>query len=92
MSAYIIGYDLDKPGQNYPAIENAIIDISNKNYWHCLDSTWIIISNLNASAIVTNLNSHLDSNDKLFVSELTRDAAWVGSFSQKCRDWLKTNL
>lgn len=86
---YFIGYDLDKPGQDYASLEKAIKNLG--SWWHCLDSTWIVISNLTAIAIRDILMAHIDSNDKLLVAVISAPAAWTG-FSKECADWLTANL
>jgi len=90
MSAYLIGYDLDKPGQNYPNLFSAIKNCGT-NWWHCLDSTWIILSNKTTAQVRDHLTPHIDANDKLLVVLYGGDWASYG-FSAECGDWLKANL
>lgn len=89
MNSYLIGYDLDKPGQDYKDLFEAIKALG--SWWHCLDSTWIIKSNLSAETIRNSLMKVMDDNDKLLVARLSGEAAWFG-FDKQCSDWLKTNL
>jgi len=89
MNSYLIGYDLDKPGQDYKDLFEAIKALG--SWWHCLDSTWIIKSNLSSEAIRNILMKVMDNNDKLLVARLSGEAAWFG-FDQQCSDWLKNNL
>ena len=89
MACYVIGYDLDKPGQNYENLFKAIKAIG--TWWHCLDSTWLVVSNLTAAQIRDQLLTHIDNNDKLLVARLTGEAAWYG-FDDECSKWLKNNL
>lgn len=90
MHAYLISYDLNSPGQDYPSLIDAIKELSG-TWWHHLDSTWIIRHAGPATAIRDALNAHIDSNDELLVVQLTGVAAWTG-FSKKGSDWLKNNL
>ena len=89
MKSYMIGYDLNAPGKNYDTLFEGIKNLG--NWWHCLDSTWIIKSNLTAEQIRDNLKQYVDSNDNLLVATLTGEAAWWG-FRKECSDWLKSNL
>ncbi|MEO6825245.1 MAG: SinR family protein [Nitrosospira sp.] len=91
MATYLIGYDLNKSGQNYPSLIKAIESYG--TYWHCLDSTWLIKANGPAIDIVNNLNQFIDSNDELFVTEIAQrpDAAWIG-FDTECSNWLGEHL
>lgn len=89
MTTYMIGYDLLTPGQDYSDLHEAIKKLG--AWWHCLDSTWLLNTNLTAAQIRDSLIPYLDRNDRLLVSTITRDAAWIG-FDQGCSDWLKDNL
>lgn len=86
---YLIGYDLNKSGQNYTTLIHEIKKLG--TWWHCLDSTFIIKSTSTAVAIRDYLQKFIDSNDELLVVNLTGEAAWIG-FSKECSDWLKKNL
>lgn len=91
MSNILIGYDLNKAGQNYNAL---ITDIQTSfpTYWHCLDSTWIVVTDLTPTQVRDHLKGHLDANDELLVIDITgKGAAWTG-FAGDCSSWLKNNL
>lgn len=90
MSTYMIGYDLNKPGQNYENLFAAIKKLSD-TWWHCLDSTWLIKSDSTSTAIRDALKPHIDASDELLVAKLTGEGAWTG-FDEKCSSWLKANL
>ena len=90
MATYMIGYDLNKPGQDYDDLIDAIKNIGS-NWWHCLDSTWIVVTDKSAVTIRDQLSPHIDRNDELLVARLTGEAAWTG-FDDKCSNWLKNNL
>lgn len=89
MTTYMIGYDLNKSGQDYDDLIEAIKTYD--KWWHYLDSTWIIKSSKTATEIRDHLKRHIDSNDELLVAKLSGEAAWAG-FSDKGSSWLKTNL
>lgn len=91
MNTYLIGYDLNKTGQDYETLINKIKGLTN-TWWHCLDSTFIIKTDLTAVQIRDYLVSFIDSNDELLVARLSGEAAWNNGFSDKCSDWLKNNL
>jgi hypothetical protein len=90
MSTYMIGYDLNRPGQNYEDLFNAI-KAQSSTWWHHLDSTWIIKSDNNAKAIRDALVPHIDANDELLVAALSGEAAWTG-FNDNGSTWLTNNL
>lgn len=89
MPARLIGYDLSRPGQEYDDLFEAIKSIG--NWWHCLDSTWIVITDMTCAQVRDELKPYLDSNDAVAVFTLSGSAAWVG-LSDDCSDWLKENL
>lgn len=90
MRTYMIGYDLNKPGKDYSGLIGAIKEMFTV-WWHNLDSTWIVRSNLTAEQIRDKLQPFLDSSDELLVTRLSGEGAWVG-FSRTASDWLLNNL
>jgi hypothetical protein len=91
MAVYLIGYDLKKPGQDYKDLFDAIKAVGS-DWWHCLDSTWMVVSNGSAVSIRDALRGHIDTSDKLLVVTLTTGAAWSGPFNADCVKWLQKYL
>lgn len=89
MKTYLIGYDLNRPGQNYTELFDAIKGYP--KWWHYLDSTWIIKTNWTATQIRDDLKQHIDSGDELLVVRLTGEGAWTG-FNERGSQWLLDNL
>lgn len=91
MAIYMIGYDLNHPGQNYPNLINAIK--SHNSWCHVLESTWLIKVSSTSSAldVANNLLQFMDSNDELFVSEITQNTAWARINTEVVR-WIQDNL
>lgn len=88
MASKIITYDLCSPGRNYDDLYKAI-----KAYgtWaHITESTWFVKTDDSCTQIRDNLLSHIDSNDRLFVGELTGTAAWHNVICKN--EFLKENL
>lgn len=90
MKTYLIGYDLNKLDKDYEGLINKIKDIVSY-WWHHLDSTWIVKSDLSAAEIRNLLAPLIDSNDELLVVRLSGEGAWTG-FNEKGSKWLKDNL
>ena len=90
MFNYLISYDLIKY-KDYEKLTNAIVSIS-KGCVRPLESVWIIKHEGKASDIRNTLKPYIDSDDKLLVVKLTREAAWTSSLDQEDRDWLKSYL
>ena len=94
MATYLIGFDLNKEGSAYQEanekLSEAIKSLSS-TWWHHLDSTWIVVSEMSAEQIRDRLSPHIDSNSELLVARASGEGAWKG-FNQKGSDWLKSHL
>jgi hypothetical protein len=92
MAVYLVGYDLKKPGQDYQDLFEAI-KVVGSDWWHCLDSTWLVVSDSSAVNVRAALVPHIDANDRLLVATMGKGAAWTAnSFPQNCQDWLQKYL
>jgi hypothetical protein len=91
MRTYLVGYDLNRPrgASDYPELYKALQ--AYPNWWHHLDSTWIIKTDWSSVQIRDDLRQHIDSGDKLLVVRLEGTGAWFG-FNEKGSQWLKNNL
>lgn len=85
---YLIGYDLRKPGKNYEDLYTAIKDLG--EWWHYLDSTWLVDTNLDSTQIFNKLHSCIDNNDSILVIKVTKD--YSGWLSEKAWAWLNSHL
>jgi hypothetical protein len=88
MPAYIICYDLIKR-KDYPELFKAIKALG--SWWHCLDSTWIVVNDGPSTTIRNTLQKHIDADDRLLVAKLSGEAAWI-HLDKECSDWLMKNL
>lgn len=70
MKTYLIGYDLNRPGQDYEDLFGAIKNVG-ATWWHHLDSTWIVKANMSAVEIRDLLKQHIDADDELLIVALT---------------------
>lgn len=89
MQTYLITYDLHQKGQDYKSLIEKIKTYG--NWWHCLESTWIVRTASSSANIRNYLSPHIDTNDELLVVKLSGEGAWKG-FSKECSDWLLDNL
>ena len=86
---YLITYDLNRPGQDYQKLYKAIEHLSN-GYSHCLDSTWLINTDLDADKITRKLAPYIDKNDRMLVVKITQDyQGWLDK--QHC-DWIAKHI
>ena len=84
----IITYDLCAPGRDYSDLYNYIKSFS--AWAHITESVWFISSEKSCVDIRNDLNKLTDSNDRIFVAELTGVAAWRNTICKS--DFLKENL
>ncbi len=89
MATYLVGYDLNRPGQDYAELLEAIKRLG--AWWHHLDSTWIVKHQGPATVIRDALTPYLDANDEILVVALASEGAWKG-FNDQGSNWLKNNL
>jgi hypothetical protein len=74
MALYWIGYDLDKPGQDYTDLIRRLKQLGASRI---LKSDWLLRSNtLSAEQIRDDLQHYIDANDRILVSEQKNHAAW----------------
>lgn len=94
MTTYLIIYDINQEGAAYreanKRLTNRIKELFN-TWWHHLDSTWIVVTNMTSEQIRDDLMRVLDSNDELLVVRSGNYGAWSG-FSSKAGTWLKSHL
>lgn len=89
MRLLLIGYDLNKPLQNYASLIVAIKTYG--SWWHHLDSTWLVRTTTSAEDARKALRAHIDDSDELLVIDVTGDAfAWAG-FSAEAGKWIVQN-
>ena len=84
---YAINYDLNQPGQNYDELHEAIKGCG--DWWHYLDSTWLVDTNLTAQEVWNKLSPHTDKNDSILIIGINRDNA--GWLPQKAWDWINSH-
>lgn len=84
----IITYDLRNSNKNYNDLYEKI-----KSYGTCTricESVWFISTTDSCVTVRDNLKSVLDSDDRIFVAELTGTAAWYNILCDS--NYLKQNL
>ena len=84
---YLISYDLNKADKNYTDLYDAIKKASTGAWWHYLDSTWIIKSNLTVADVSNRLKATMDNNDSLLVIEVKNN--YAGWLKKEAWDYLR---
>ena len=97
MGVYLVGYDLKHGSEaEYADLINAIKKIGS-DWWHCLDSTWLIVHPGPPIDICNALAQHMhrtsvSGGDKLLVGTMAAGAAYTHSFPEDCKTWLNKYL
>ncbi len=89
MATLLVGYDLNKPGQNYDGLIERLKTVGT-NWWHHLDSTWLIKTTMSPAELCDDLKRFIDSGDELLVLDVT-GAKWAG-VGFESYDWPHNNL
>lgn len=84
---YCISYDLKRPGQSYPKLYEAIKGLG--DWWHYLDSTWLVDAGLTASQIFERLKPHVDANDRILIAAVQAD--YSGWLEEEAWQWIRTH-
>lgn len=88
MAVYAISYDLNRPGQNYEALYEEIKSFG--GYWHHLDSTWLVSTQLNANQMSERMLKHTDDNDHFLIIRVVDE--YQGWLPKIAWDWLHTHI
>lgn len=87
MATYIVSYDLVS-NRDYDSLYKALKSF---NKWaKVVESTWVIVSDMNCTAVRDALLTHMDDDDRLFVALSSGVGAWRNSICSNA--WLKENL
>ena len=90
MRTLLVGYDLNRPGQDYAGLIDSLKNLG--AWWHHLDSTLLIKTNLTPVQLRDRVKPFLDSGDELLVLEVT-GVAWAGAgLPARAYTWLSDNL
>lgn len=90
MRTMLVAYDLNRPGQNYPRLYEALKAVP--RWWHYLDSTWLLRTQESAAELRNRLRPHIDASDELLVIDVTSpEAAWSG-FDEQASQWIRDYL
>lgn len=83
MAVHLVAYDLKKIGQNYTDLTAALKALPN---YHGQGSVWYVQYAGTEAALRNSLQAHLDDNDVLMVSEVSK--TWAGVHMPEAGKWL----
>ncbi|MBX4188286.1 MAG: hypothetical protein KW793_04105 [Candidatus Doudnabacteria bacterium] len=82
----LITYDLNKPQQNYNQLYEEIKKLG--SWWHYLDSTWLVDTQLSPQQVWELIAPKVDKNDSVFVVRIT--SSHSGWLNQEAWDWINS--
>ena len=89
MATLLVGYDLNKPDQDYKDLIEYLKSLG--TWWHHLDSTWLVVTNLTASEMRDKLKTLVGPSDEVLVMNVTDDDWATYGFEKKANEWLQQN-
>ena len=84
---YLITYDKNTIFKNYTPLYNSI-KRSCSSWWHHLNNTWLINSELTSQEIFQNVSHCISQNDKLLIIQIHPNADYNGWLSQDAWNWI----
>lgn len=83
----LVTYDLIKPGKDYLSLYDTLKTAS--AWWHYLESTWLLKTELSPQDWYNKLRLHMDINDRIFIIQITSN--YQGWLPQKAWEWIHKN-
>jgi len=84
MPAYVVTYDLNRPGQKYAAL---IAELRRLNSCYTQKSMWLVEVNQTPIQLRNALDTYLDQNDRLWVSQIFK-GTWASFNMDDAALWL----
>jgi len=86
---YLVSYDLNKPGQEYKELYKELKN--SNNWWHYLDSTWLIVTEESINELNDRIKNKIDKNDSLLIFDIT-NMDYSGWLSEEAWQWIRNNI
>jgi hypothetical protein len=91
MTAILIAYDIHPTeGDGYDKLIEKIRSLG--DWWHHLESTWIVRCAQSPSQVRDQLRSYIGNDDQLLVIEISGDTAEWAGVNGAGSQWLKDNI
>ena len=88
MKVLLVTYDLRHPGQNYTGFYSTLQ--KSKFWWHYLESTWLLATELSPRDWYNKLKTSMAENDNLLIIEVKRN--YYGSLTEEAWNWIVEHL
>jgi hypothetical protein len=84
---YVVSYHFRNSADDYPDFFDALQDFD--SWWHFIQGTWLITTDLGAKEIYEKLNPSIDDEVNLLIVEAGPDLA--GRLPTKAWNWIKSH-
>jgi hypothetical protein len=88
MNILLVTYDLKKPGADYTGLYEVLKTAP--NWYHFLDSCWLLSTNETPSQWFEKVRSKIDQNDNIFIVDISRQPR-QGWLNKDVWDWINTH-
>lgn len=88
--AFMVTYDLKGPSANYSGLYEFLK--SQKNWWHYLKSTWIIITEMDASELADEILKFTKEDDRFLITSLSKQTQTNGWLPKKAWNWIHSRV
>lgn len=82
---YMVSYDFEGPTERYQELFDALPGFP--AWWHFLDRTWLIATDLDARGLYQQLRPYIDDEANLLIMEVGND--WAGWLPKKALEWIQ---
>lgn len=87
-NAFCISYDLKGDDGDYTGLYEVLK--SSMHWWHYLQSTWMVVVNVNADVLWNRLEPHVKKGDRILIIGVNGESQ--GLLPTKAWDWIRRNV
>ncbi len=88
MNIHLVSYDLRAPGRNYQNLHDYLDSFP--SWAKPLESVWLIETTLTAAQLRDGAVKHIDTNDQIFVVEVTKQPAAWKNLATNVINWINS--
>lgn len=88
MPAYLVTYDLYRPGQNYDGLIEELKKTA--GWWHYMKSTWILSSSESPAQIWERLKPQVDTTDSVLIIQVCDNVS--GWLEKDAWEWIHKHV
>ena len=86
---YFVTYDLTKSDHEYGELYEELK--RSGNWWHYLDSTWLVATPESIDELYQRIRAKIDDNDNLLIFDIT-NKTYQGWLPKKAWEWIRNHI